>query len=369
MGRLWLNAGIGDRDSEQALCIEVIAGACQRPSPWGLAAVAALRRVAPETEATLLDEAIAVLCRQVAGPAWLGSPRFTPVRAWRAVDPWDSERLLFVEYDPIDAEADRHTLMAQIVEEGGTYVATLGVLQADAANRWAELREADAVPMPVDERGVAEVLADLAGAMERTDMRWPRNADDDFVHVRALAWSRCREFLPEWPEHDRDQLDVERDALVGAFMAQVATAVSERELDAMRSVAELAADYGYGYMARGPLSWSPGWVELFLSDWLPRKALLDDGQRRVLPDTLRRWVSFVLGRRGLSSEWVTPVVDAVAEFLPELEAALDDDTQWGPAKQIAAELTSRGVDLADKRAVDQVISELNAARLARRLLE
>ena len=53
----------------------------------------------------------------------------------------------------------------------------------------------------------------------------------------------------------------------------------------------------------------------------------------------------------------------------EYEAAIDDETSWGPAKQIAAELTARGIDLTDKAAVDAVISELNATRLAQRLIE
>jgi hypothetical protein len=48
---------------------------------------------------------------------------------------------------------------------------------------------------------------------------------------------------------------------------------------------------------------------------------------------------------------------------------VDDESSWGPAKQIAAELAARGVDLTDKAAVDAVISELNATRLAQRLIE
>jgi hypothetical protein len=89
----------------------------------------------------------------------------------------------------------------------------------------------------------------------------------------------------------------------------------------------------------------------------------------VLPATLRQWVQFALTRRGVSEEWIAPVVAAVDEHLPKFEAALDDDAAWGPAKEIAAELEARGVDVTDKQAVDAVISQLNAARLARRLTE
>ena len=48
--------------------------------------------------AAILDETIAILSGHAAGPAWLESAPFAPVRAWCAVDPWDSEPHV-VEYD------------------------------------------------------------------------------------------------------------------------------------------------------------------------------------------------------------------------------------------------------------------------------
>ncbi len=277
--------------------------------------------------------------------------------------------MLFVEYASADSAATPHTVMAQIVEPGGTYVVKLGVLHADAAQRWAELHDGDAVPMPVDEADLATVLTDLASAMRRTDIVWPRNDDADFVEVRALAWSRCRDFLPASPDLDEDEREDDRDALVDSFVGQAKALFDEADAEAVGYVARLLADYSYGYLGRGPLTWSPDSVGLFLTDWLPRKAFLDDADRRVLPAMLRQWVHFVLTRRGVSDEWIGPVLAAVDEHLPEFEAALDDDAEWGPAKEIAVELEARGVDITDKRAVDKVVSELNAARLAQRLIE
>jgi hypothetical protein len=46
------------------------------------------------------------------------------------------------------------------------------------------------------------VLAELAHALRMTDMVWPRNDDEDFADCRALAWSRCRDYLPDWPERN-----------------------------------------------------------------------------------------------------------------------------------------------------------------------
>ncbi|MGH3518978.1 MAG: hypothetical protein ACRDQ7_16460 [Haloechinothrix sp.] len=136
-----------------------------------------------------------------------------------------------------------------------------------------------------------------------------------------------------------------------------------------RSLAELFLDYGEGYIIAGPLCWSPDQVELFLTDWLPRKAVLDAGQRDALPEALRRWVRFALQSRGVEPRWIEPVVQAVDDCLPEFTEAFGDRSAWGPAKQMAAELHARGVDLSDRAAVDDALSQVNAERLARRLLD
>jgi hypothetical protein len=376
LGQAWADAALGEREPEHMLCLEVVGRASSQPSPQGLAAAAALRRVAPAGEESMLDGTVSILADSQPAPPWLDAPAFTPVRAWRAVDVWDSERVLFVEYDTTDPDATRHTLMAQIREPGGTMIGRLGLLTADAAQAWTRLREPDEVPMPLVEQPVGAVLADLAAALRQTDMYWPRPDDEDFVEIRALAWARCREYLPAWP--DAPELsEAEREELIDAFLAEVfpadgaaldvAVPGDHVAVEVIRSLADMFCDYGSGYMTPGLLAWSPDWVGLFLADWLPRKTFLDAEQRAALPDTLRRWLRFALRRRDIDPQWIEPVVAAVDTFLPEFIAAVDDETTWGPAKQIAAELTARGVDLTDKAAVDAVISELNATRLAQRL--
>jgi hypothetical protein len=381
LGRAWVAAELSEREPEHQLCLEVVGRASARPSPHGLAAVAALRRVAPAGDESMLDGTVAILADSQPAPPWLPAPAFTPVRAWQATDVWASERVLFVEYEMTDPDATSHTLMAQILEPGGTMIAKLGLLRPGAAQHWEQLREPGEAPMPVVERPVEAVLADLAAALRQTDMYWPRPDDEDYMEVRALAWARCRQHLPDWPEV-RQMSDDQRRELIDAFLADAyqsepaatgtaadSAAVAGSDVDVVRSLADLFCDYGEGYLTRGPLAWSPDWVGVFLTDWLPRKTFLDPDQRAALPDTLRRWLRFALQQRRVEPEWIEPVVAAVDTFLPEYVAAMDDESSWGPAKQIAAELTARGIDVTDKAAVDAVISELNAARLARRLTE
>ncbi|MET8862313.1 hypothetical protein ABZW11_05075 [Nonomuraea sp. NPDC004580] len=362
LGQAWVTAELGEREAEHRLCMEVTGRACAKPTPYGLAAIAALARVAPATDVTMLTETIDILAETQPLPPWYtaasAGTAWTPASAWRAVDVWDSEQVLLVDYDG----PHPHTLMAQVLKPGGLMIGKIAALEPGAAAQWDQRHESDEVPMPINQAPVAEVLADLADALRTTDITWPRNDDEDFVDNRALAWSRCRDHLPARPE--RDNLpEAERHRLIQEF----ATA-NHLDDEVSRSLAELFLDYGEGYMISGPLAWSPAEVMLLLTDWLPRRAVLDDDQRAALPDVLRRWVAYALGRRGVDARWITPVVDAVDDHLREFQQAFDDDTSWGPARQIAAALADRGIDLTDRQAVDDAIHALNAERLARRLL-
>ena len=63
-----------------------------------------------------------------------------------------------------------------------------------------------------------------------------------------------------------------------------------------------------------------------------------------------------------------PVVEAIETYLSVFEDALHNETAWGPAKQVAAALTDRGIDLTDPHAIDSAIHQLNAEQLAHQLL-
>lgn len=217
-------------------------------------------------------------------------------------------------------------------------------------------------PMTLREAPVDEVLAELAYALRLTGMTWPRQHEESYVEWRSLAWARCSGHLTDLDSEPMP--DVERARLIDDFVTAGAA-----DDDVTRSVADLFLDYADSYLASGHLCWSPVAVQLLLSDWMPRKAILDADQRAAVPELLPRWVRFCLARRGVEPEWIQPIVDAVGESLPYFEEAFDDERAWGPAKQMVAEFEKLGVDLTDQAAVDDAISEVNAARLARRLLE
>jgi hypothetical protein len=193
LGYAWLTAATGEREPERGLCVEVVDRARSSPSPAALAAVTGLRRVAPQGQHRLLDEAFEVLVTSLPALSWSAAPPFEPVRAWRAVDAWESERVLLVD---CQSRAAGHTLLAEIVNVAGIMVNTLSLLRLGAAGAWGQLREeAGSVPMPLDEVPVAVALTELADALRQTDLLSPRHDEKDFVALRALAWARCRAFV------------------------------------------------------------------------------------------------------------------------------------------------------------------------------
>jgi len=358
LGRAWSTAALTDREPEHQLCLQVSGRACTTPSPRALGAVAALARVAPAADMSMLAETVAMLAETQPVPGWHTGAGWTPAAAWRAVDVYDSERVLLIDYDG----PHPHTLLAQLCQVGGLMIDKLVVLEPGVATGWDELCEPTDVPMPMRQAPVTDVLGDLAHALRVTDMTWPRNDDEDFLDTRALAWSRCRDHLPDWPDH-AELPELQRRQLIQDFATD-----SGRDDQVSRSLAELLLDYGEGYIGAGPLCWSPGEVMVLLTDWLPRKAILDADQRAALPAVLRRWLRFALTQRDISPEWICPVVDAVDTYLPVFEDAFDNETACGPAKQVAAALTERGIDLTDPHAIDNAIHQLNADQLAHQLL-
>lgn len=142
-------------------------------------------------------------------------------------------------------------------------------------------------------------------------------------------------------------------------MFTVSRTGAAKEAGTVRSLGELFLDYGENYLSRGALCWGPGQVAVFLEDWLPRRAVLDQEHRALLPGALKQWVTFALAERSVEAPWIAPVVSAVDTHMPAFRAAFDDEAAWGPAKQISAALAARGVDVA--------VRALNAEQLARQL--
>jgi hypothetical protein len=230
--------------------------------------------------------------------------------------------------------------------------ASAGVLASDPRQR-AE-REPDVVVSDIDPGPMASrVQAAIASGDLYLDNDWT----DDFRALRALLLARMRSLLPiEWSPPEPPN-DATRESIVEEFLASPGAPLSDR---ATRAILEhcltARCDFGDG----DPFRWSPIVVEMFLLDFLPRKATLDSSQIRALPDVLRRWVAYSLARRGLEQRWIDETIATIDALVPEFRRAVTDADNFGPAKAISNAMLADGVDLLDPGAVQAWLDEFNA---------
>jgi hypothetical protein len=151
--------------------------------------------------------------------------------------------------------------------------------------------------------------------------------------------------------------DAARETLVDEFLA---TPDAPPDDDVTHAILDhcltARCDFGDG----DPLRWSPTVVEMFLLDFLPRKAAMDTAQIRAVPDVLRRWIAFSLDRRGLERRWIDETQAAIQRFTPDFRRAMTDRSSLGPAEAITKAMLAEGIDPHDQGAVLAWIEAFNA---------
>jgi len=211
-------------------------------------------------------------------------------------------------------------------------------------------------------RGLSEQsLADIIGQGVRMyDLFLEPPAQEEAHRLVPLLRSRLR-LLPEpRPIQAPETSDEARLELVRAFEASAEAAGLEQVGERPRAeLARLFVDFACDYGAGDALRWSPIAVEILLTDWLPRKAILEPSEIAVLPDVLRRFVRFSARRKNLADELISETLDVVDEFTPDFIDGLADDERAGPAKQIALKLLAAGIDVADVAAVRRWMDAYN----------
>jgi hypothetical protein len=208
------------------------------------------------------------------------------------------------------------------------------------------------------EPGVAAGL--IREAIARTDMTWDPPVDDDFWPGRALALLRADQTPGSVEPPEPAEVSVEeRDRLRDEFLASPEGREFAPDGDEAW-VASLAIDFCVGYTGGDPLRWSPAVVELFLTDWVPRKVLTTPELLKCLPGALDAWVRFAAGRRG-SPEWATNETrGSIGKCAQEMIEAASDPAVGGPSKQFLLAAKAAGVDLEDEQAMGAFINGWNA---------
>jgi len=331
--------------------------------PEALAVLRALAAVGEDDLATEARAAAGRLARAgVPDPPWaseIGSAQL--VDAWVLRDPYDDQEGYYATFRYPGRPP--HTLMALYDENLGAIIKD-GLAAYSMADPSEHRRRAEAEPgARVEDAEPGRMAARVVEAITSGDLYLDNDWTEDFKHTRALLLSRMRTLPVEpLPEPAEPLGEEARAALTDEFLSSPFAPVAEEAALIVARCLDARCDYGDG----DPIRWSPIVVELFMLDFLPRKAILNTAEIRAVPDVLRAWVRFALTKRGLDERWIVETEEAVTRFAPEFRRAVTDQRSFGPAKAMANAMLSDGIDLMDQDAVDGWIAGFNERPLEER---
>jgi hypothetical protein len=352
---IWEEADLVGDDPERVIGLSVVDAAAAEGSSCALALLSGLgvlggdrvRRRA-RREVRRLDG------RRDEAPPWLDALGRARLReAWKTQEPFgDGDMVTLV----LEHEGYPPHAIGVLIDHN---LGSIGkdVLVADDAGMLRTLWEHEVPGVTAVDIDAQEAADTLAYGLEIEQMYLDSPATEELRRFRPLLRTYLRT-LPTPRPIRRPSLD-ERDR---EYLAEEFAASAEaRRVDpaVIDDLAWRIIDFGCDYSDGDPVRWSPVVVELFMVDWLPRKALLEAPIKKV-PDALRAWVRFAGRRRGLTESLIEETVTAVGRWEREFAKAMKDSTRFGPAKAIVGAMFAEGIDPSDQSAVDTWVRDFNA---------
>ncbi|MFI7433532.1 hypothetical protein [Micromonospora haikouensis] len=197
-------------------------------------------------------------------------------------------------------------------------------------------------------------------------------AEGSLATDRALAGARLALLPPPTAAATRDAEPLsgdQRTELVRAFLASPEAARHDLDpsddagLASLHFCLSLLLDHAASFPDADALRWSPTVAELFLLDWVHRRAVLDMDDAAMLPRVLRGWAAYAARRKGLPQAAAERTDTAIEEMIPEFARLYSTGERRSPATAAVAQLMADGVDPDDPAALDAWI-EANRHRLA-----
>ncbi|GIF65256.1 hypothetical protein Ais01nite_32910 [Asanoa ishikariensis] len=209
--------------------------------------------------------------------------------------------------------------------------------------------------------------AEVARHLRITDEMGDLPGEGSLATDRALVGARLALLpmpalspVPDLPEPLGDD---ERSALIRTFLAAPEAArfeldrLPEGDLGSLHFCLSLVLDHAASLPDADPMRWSPIVVELFLLDWVHRRAVLDMDDAALLPRVVRAWAAYASRVRGLPTEAVAATDQAVEDTVPEFVRLYTTGERRSPATAAVAQLIAEGVDLNDPAALDAWLAE------------
>ncbi len=222
--------------------------------------------------------------RGVAEPAWagqLGGVELTG--SWSYSDVYGDQTSVLLAFE---RAGNAHGLVVLVDHTLGD-IATDAFVVSDAPEVLRLIRDEDSLVTvreitPAQARGLAEA------GIAATDRTGDPPVDEDYRPHRALALARLRTLpagaVPVPPE---DVPPARRRDIVADFLSSSeGAALPDQGLRCTTLIVEHGCDVDGGR----PLRVSPVKTELFLLDWLPRTADLDEAEQAAMPEVMRAWV-------------------------------------------------------------------------------
>lgn len=314
--------------------------------------------------ATLVPDAAGVAELAEAGqPSWLGylgQVRLTGSYAYGDVYGDQTSYVATFAYEDDDVGGPEHAVVALIDHNIGVVKDLfVGGPANVVVDQIREMCEADGQTWFDDKVEPERLHDEVIRHLVITDSMGSLPGEGSLATDRTLAGARLA-LLPRGESAEPEPLNTAaRAALETEFLAAAeATRAGLGTLDEERRLArdfsiKLILDHAETFPDADPLRWSPVMAELFMLDWVHRRAVLDDADALMLPRVLRAWVAYAARRRGAPAVAAERTVAAVDELAPEFARLHASGERRSTAAQALAELMADGVDPEDSGAVTQ----------------
>jgi hypothetical protein len=327
--------------------VEVLA---ERRDTLAGALLAGLSAIAPAGSA---GRAAAAL-REGPAPAWAGQVgRVRLAGAWAMSDVYGDQTEYILIFEYLDAEVGGPPHAVCVLADHG-----LGVVK----DCWLSL-EPDGIIDDCRRSAATEddlILGEVDAALARTVIRDLFAATDELSELpestqlaeeRGAVLARVAALPSGGKAPDRPGPD-ERAVLVDDFLGAPEGRLDGPDAEVVAVCAQLLVDYAADRGAGDPLRWSPRAVEIFLVDWAPRSAVIDDECVRWLPVVLDAFIGYAGRRAELPEAAVAAARQAVTDHAGDFaEQMASGASEAENAAQVARQLIADGVDPTDPAAV------------------
>jgi hypothetical protein len=301
-------------------------------------------------------------------PGWvtqLGRVRLTGSYAYGDVYGDQTSYLATFAYDDADAGGPEHAVVALVdhnigitkdVFIGGPAQGLLGqIRQMCAGDELMWFRDEDPALLRAAVTRHLEITDDLTDLPGEGSLATDRTV----VGARLAVLPAPDPTLPVTPP-----ATVDRDALARDFLASPEAKAAELSTPdaSLEFCLGLLLDHAESLPDPDPLRCSATVAELFLLDWVHRRAVLDMDDAAMLPKVVRAWAAYAARRRDLPEAAAVATDAAVQALVPQFVELYASGARRSPATAAVAQLIAEGVDPTDEDAIEAWL-DANRGRL------